>query len=50
MKSYLRRYGSAFRSAVDDKDDDSVLLFFHTALGSITCEHAKGWMSHSGYL
>jgi hypothetical protein len=50
LKAYLRRHGSEFRQAVDNKDELAILLFLHTAMSSVSPEHCKGWMTHSRYL
>jgi hypothetical protein len=50
LKAHLRRHGSEFRTAVDSKDEGGILLFFHSALATITPKHCEGWMTHSRYL
>ena len=49
VKAYLRRNGPEFRAAMEGKSEWAIHGLMYTALGTITPEKARSWMSHLGY-
>lgn len=50
VKTYIRRHGQEFRTAVESGDENAPYSFLYGALNEVTAEMSINWFKHSGYM